>query len=154
MRGPIIIPNIPRGGTVAATESLLDATYPDQRRHRAVPSCVYSPADRNLATRRDGVATGLLGSGRNGSMHTESGDRRTGTSRRLERAIVLVLLSEDDGARQWSRAELGDGMGVQERELGAALNGLLGAGVLLRDEDRVWPSAAARRLDELELIGG
>jgi hypothetical protein len=87
-------------------------------------------------------------------MHTESGDRRTGTSRRLERAIVLVLLSEDDGARQWSRAELGDGMGVQERELGAALNGLLGAGVLLRDEDRVWPSAAARRLDELELIGG
>jgi hypothetical protein len=86
-------------------------------------------------------------------MHTESGDRRTGASRRLERAIVLVLLSEDDGMRQWSRAELGHGMGVQERELGAALSGLLDAGVLLRDEDRVWPSAAARRLDELELIG-
>jgi hypothetical protein len=45
-------------------------------------------------------------------------------------------------------------MGVQEGELGAALSGLLDAGVLLRDEDRVWPSAAARRLDELELIGG
>ena len=76
-------------------------------------------------------------------MHTESGDRRTGANRRLERAIVLVLLSEDDGARQWSRAELGDGMGVQESELGLALNGLLDSGVLLRDEDA---RAAVRRI--------
>jgi hypothetical protein len=34
-----------------------------------------------------------------------------------------------------------------------ALNGLLGAGVICAAEERLWPSAAVRRLDELELIG-
>ena len=87
-------------------------------------------------------------------MHTESSDPRTGGSRRtLERAIVLVLLSEDDGERRWSRTELGEGMGVEQRSLDAALTGLLDTGVLQQEEDHVWPSGAARRLDELELIG-
>ncbi len=86
-------------------------------------------------------------------MHTESSDPRAGGSRTLERAIVLVLLSEDDGRRRWSRAELVEGMGVEQDELAAALSGLLDAGVLQQQEDRVWPSSAARRLDELELIG-
>jgi len=81
-------------------------------------------------------------------MHTESGGGRT-----LERAIVLVLLSEDDGERRWSRAELGEGMGVERSSLDAALTGLLDTGVLRQEEDCVWPSSAARRLDELELIG-
>jgi hypothetical protein len=86
-------------------------------------------------------------------MHTESSDPRAGGSRTLERAIVLVLLSEDDGERRWSRAELGEGMGVEQSALEVALNGLLDAGVLRQEENSVWPSSAARRLDELELIG-
>jgi hypothetical protein len=86
-------------------------------------------------------------------MHTESSDPRAGGGRTLERAIVLVLLSEDDGERRWSRTELGEGMGVQQDALDAALDGLLDTGVVRQEEDRVWPSSAARRLDELELIG-
>lgn len=86
-------------------------------------------------------------------MQKESRDPRAGGSRTLERAIVLVLLGEDDGERRWSRAELGEGMGVGQDELAAALSGLLDAGVLQHEDDRVWPSSAARRLDELELIG-
>ena len=86
-------------------------------------------------------------------MHTESSDPRAGGSRTLERAIVLVLLSEDDGERRWSRTELGEGMGVERSSLDEALSGLLDTGVLHEEEDCVWPSSAARRLDELELIG-
>jgi hypothetical protein len=86
-------------------------------------------------------------------MDTQSGDARAEHDRRLERAIVLVLLSEDDGERQWSRAELGEGMGVSEDALATALAGLLGAGVLQGEGDRVWPSQATRRLDWLELVG-
>jgi hypothetical protein len=86
-------------------------------------------------------------------MHTESSDPRADDSRTLERAIVLVLLSEDDGERRWSRAELGEGMGVECGSLDAALTGLLDTGVLRQEEGCVWPSNAARRLDELELIG-
>jgi hypothetical protein len=85
-------------------------------------------------------------------MHTESSDHRGDGSRNLERAIVLVLL-DDGGERQWSRAELGTGIGVAQGELARALSGLLQAGVLQQEADRVWPSPAARRLDELELIG-
>jgi hypothetical protein len=87
-------------------------------------------------------------------MHTESSDPRAGgSSRILERAIVLVLLSEDDGERRWSRAELGEGMGVERGSLDAALTGLLDTGVLHQEEDCVWPSSATRRLDKLEMIG-
>ena len=86
-------------------------------------------------------------------MHTESSDPRAGGNRTLERAIVLVLLSEDDGERRWSRAELSEGMGVEPDELGVALGGLLDAGLLEQQRGYVWPSRAARRLDELELIG-
>lgn len=86
-------------------------------------------------------------------MHTESSGPRAGGSRSLERAIVLVLLSEDDGEREWSRGELEEGMGVAQSELATALGGLLDTGVLRQQDDRVWPSSAARRLDELELIG-
>jgi hypothetical protein len=87
------------------------------------------------------------------SMRTQSGDPRVERERRLERAIVLVLLSEDDGERRWSRAELCEGMGVAEEELALALHGLLSAGVLEEEQDRVWPSEATRRLDRLQLLG-
>src|SRR5581483_12044097 len=60
-------------------------------------------------------------------MHKESSDLRAAGSRRLERAVVLVLLSEDDGQRTWSRPELRDGMGLEEGELELALQGLLDA---------------------------
>jgi DNA-binding IclR family transcriptional regulator len=85
-------------------------------------------------------------------MHTESSDHGPGGSRTLERAIVLVLLG-DGGERTWSRAELGEGLGVAQAELAKALSGLLETGVLEQRADRLWPSSAARRLDELELIG-
>ncbi|HUA75617.1 MAG TPA: hypothetical protein VL988_12740 [Solirubrobacteraceae bacterium] len=86
-------------------------------------------------------------------MRTQTGDPRAGRERRLERAIILVLLSEDDGERRWSRAELGEGMGVAGEELALALRGLLDAGVLEQEQDRVWPSPATRRLDLLQLVG-
>ena len=38
-------------------------------------------------------------------------------------------------------------------ELEAALDGLLGAGVICAAEEQLWPSASVRRLDALELIG-
>jgi DNA-binding IclR family transcriptional regulator len=85
-------------------------------------------------------------------MHTEPSDHGPGGSRTLERAIVLVLLGQD-AERAWSLAELGDGLGVAQAELASALSGLIEAGVLEQRADRVWPSSAARRLDELELIG-
>ena len=44
-------------------------------------------------------------------------------------------------------------MGVERGSLDAALIGLLDTGVLHQEEDCVWPSSAARRLDALELIG-
>lgn len=86
-------------------------------------------------------------------MNTESSDPRADGSKRLERAVVLVLLSEDDGERQWSRVELEEGMGVEQGALTAALRGLLDAGVLTQERDRIFPSAATRRLDVLELVG-
>jgi hypothetical protein len=86
-------------------------------------------------------------------MHTESSDPRAGGSRSLERAIVLVLLSEDDRARAWSRAELRRELDAGAEELAAALDGLLECGVLSQQRDRLSPSTATRRLDELELIG-
>lgn len=86
-------------------------------------------------------------------MHTESSDPRAGGAHRLERAIVLVLLSEDDGKRRWSCAELSEGMGVAEQELARALDGLLAAGVLEQAQGCVWPSPATRGLDTLGLIG-
>ncbi len=86
-------------------------------------------------------------------MDRESSDLRAGDARTLERAVVLVLLSEDDGARSWSRQELSEGMGVAEGELARALEGLLETGVLQQERDRVWPSPAARRLESLDLIG-
>ena len=86
-------------------------------------------------------------------MDRESSDLRAGGARSLERAVVLVLLSEDDGERSWSRLELREGMGVAEGDLAHALEGLIEAGVLQQEHDRVWPSPATRRLESLDLIG-
>ena len=82
-------------------------------------------------------------------MHTESSEPRADGAK-LERAIVLQLLSDE---RRWSRTELAAELGADATGLDSALAALHGQGVLCLAEDDVWASPAARRLDELELIG-
>jgi hypothetical protein len=85
-------------------------------------------------------------------MHRESSESQAGGGTRLERAIVLELLSESEQTG-CSRAELGEALGADPIELDAALLGLHAAGVLELDAEHALPSTATRRLDELELIG-
>jgi hypothetical protein len=82
-------------------------------------------------------------------MHTESSEPRA-DSAKLERAIVLQVLSEE---RRWSRTVLAAELGADATGLDSALAALHGQGVVCLAEDDVWASPAARRLDELELIG-
>jgi hypothetical protein len=86
-------------------------------------------------------------------MRKESSRPEAASDPRLERAIVLALLDDDDVRRRRSRAELGEDLGADQGQLQEALEGLLGAGVICAAEEQLWPSAAVRRLDELELIG-
>jgi hypothetical protein len=72
--------------------------------------------------------------------------------RRLERAIVLELLSEDHDAR-WSRDELAASLRADRSTLDAAVERLRAEGVVLLDGEDVLASPCARRLDALELIG-
>jgi hypothetical protein len=86
-------------------------------------------------------------------MHTESSEPVAASDRHLERAIVLALLNDDDGAqRRWTRIELRERLESDEHELQEALDGLLGAEVICIADELLWASDAARRLDELELI--
>ena len=84
----------------------------------------------------------------NARMHEQAptGDRR------LQRAIILQLLSEDT-AQSSSRARLAEAIGVAPETLESALLELAEAGVVLLAGTEVSASAAARRLDELGLIG-
>ena len=84
-------------------------------------------------------------------MHTESSEPRAAGDAKLERAIVLQLLS-NGAERRLSRAELSSELGADPTRLESALRTLRGQGVLCLAEDDVWASPAARRLDELELI--
>ena len=86
-------------------------------------------------------------------MHKEPSRPEAASDPRLERAIVLALLDDEDVRRRWSRAELSEDLDTDPGQLQEALDSLLGAGVICAAEERLWPSAAARRLDELELIG-
>jgi hypothetical protein len=85
-------------------------------------------------------------------MHRESSESQARSDSQLERAIVLELLSNDEQSGR-ALAELGDALGADATELGAALRALHAAGVLELDEHRVAPTAATRCLDKLELIG-
>jgi len=85
-------------------------------------------------------------------MQTQSSGSRDGGNTRLERAIVLELLSDED-ADGLGVAELEAVLGAAAGELDVALRELTDAGVLDSSEGRLQPSAATRRLDELELIG-
>ncbi len=84
-------------------------------------------------------------------MDTQASGPRSGGEWRLERAIVLELMS-DAGERSRSIAELEAQLGAGAGQLESALRELGAVGVLDGSEGRVWASAAARRLDELELI--
>jgi hypothetical protein len=79
----------------------------------------------------------------------------------LERAIVLQLL-RDDHERKWSRAQLrteleADGEEIEREALDEAIEEAVARlerdGVLGATGQEVWASNAARRLDQLELIG-
>jgi hypothetical protein len=84
-------------------------------------------------------------------MHREASEPRASGGSRLERAVVLELLS--DRAERRSLAELRTELGAGADELQAAVSSLGAAGVLCVDDELAWASPAARRLDELELIG-
>jgi hypothetical protein len=79
----------------------------------------------------------------------------------LERAIVLQLL-RDDHERMWSHAQLAIELEselqagraeIARRAVEEALKRLEREGVLGMSEHQAWASNAARRLDELGLIG-
>lgn len=85
-------------------------------------------------------------------MHTESSEPQAASGSKLERAIVLQLLS-DGAERRWSRVELASELGVDTTRLKTALRALHEQGVVCFAGQDAWASPAARRLDELELIG-
>ncbi len=78
---------------------------------------------------------------------------RSELGRSVERAVVLQLL-RDDHERRWPRTELERKLAEIEQDvLDGALSTLAATGVLHTENGAVWASDAARRLDELELIG-
>jgi hypothetical protein len=85
-------------------------------------------------------------------MNTESREPRVAERSRLQRAIVLQLL-RDDREQRWSRAELAGELDADALTFEQALGELDADGVVCLAEGEVWASQAARRLDQLELIG-
>ncbi|HEV2924906.1 MAG TPA: hypothetical protein VGW98_12780 [Solirubrobacteraceae bacterium] len=85
-------------------------------------------------------------------MNTKSREPRAGGRSRLERAIILQLLRDDRDAKR-SRGELLIELGGEMPPLEEALGRLQDDGVVLVSDERVSASTAARRLDELGLIG-
>jgi DNA-binding GntR family transcriptional regulator len=85
-------------------------------------------------------------------MDTESGEPRVRGNAGLERIIVLQLLGEEAG-RKWTLEALTEELGASHSEVEAALRALQGDGVVCFEDGQAWPSRAARRIDELELIG-
>jgi DNA-binding GntR family transcriptional regulator len=73
------------------------------------------------------------------------------TDRRLERAIVLVLLNEKDESR-YSCAQLAHALGASVHALEHALGRLAETGLIARTDGELWASPAARHMDELGLI--
>lgn len=72
-------------------------------------------------------------------------------SRRLERAIILQLLSVQ-GTVRLSRAQLAAALANEEETLVAPLQSLAEAGVVDSEGSEVWASEGARRVDALGLI--
>src|SRR5262249_33301851 len=76
-----------------------------------------------------------------------------GETRRLERAVVIQLLRDDCAARGLVAALEREVSDFTPALLEGALARLEHAGVVCRAGESVWASRAARRLDELDLIG-
>jgi hypothetical protein len=72
--------------------------------------------------------------------------------RRLERAIVLTLLS-DEPDRHWPYERLAAELGVEAEPLARTLERLSQLGVVCLGEEAVRASAAVCRIDKLGLIG-
>ena len=90
-------------------------------------------------------------------MDREPEESHAASDTMLERAIVLQLL-RDDQERTWSRVRLtielrAGGAEIDREAIDEAVRRLEREGVLGATEREVWASSAARRLDELELIG-
>jgi hypothetical protein len=86
-------------------------------------------------------------------MDIEAKGSRAADGAGLERAIILQLL-RDDHERMWSREQLSAELALDQSEvIEQALGRLEKEGVITASEEAVWASSAARRLDELGLIG-
>jgi hypothetical protein len=85
-------------------------------------------------------------------MNTQSTEPRGGGGSRLERAIILQLLRDDRDA-SWSRDELLMELGGEMPPLEEALVRLQADGVVSISDEQASASGAARRLNELGLIG-
>jgi predicted transcriptional regulator len=72
-------------------------------------------------------------------------------ARKIERAIVLQLLSEQ-GAERSSRDRIEAALGCEADALERALERLVQVGLVCREGADVWASTAARQVDELGLI--
>jgi hypothetical protein len=91
-------------------------------------------------------------------MHEQA--RRPGAAK-LERAIVLELLAsggggDDDGGeveRRCSCSELAGAIGASQLEIEQAVQRLSDVGIVHATAETVSATSAARRLDELGLIG-
>jgi hypothetical protein len=81
-----------------------------------------------------------------------SSEAASASERRLERAIVLTLVS-DEPDRRWPYEQLAVELGVEAEPLARTLERLSQLGVVCLDEEAVWASAAVRRIDKLGLIG-
>jgi hypothetical protein len=86
-------------------------------------------------------------------MDIEAKGSRAADGAGLERAIILQLL-RDDHERMWSREQLTAELALDRSQvIEQALGRLEKEGVIGASEEAVWASSAARRLDELGLIG-
>jgi DNA-binding GntR family transcriptional regulator len=84
-------------------------------------------------------------------MHEESRGLRSAPGAKLERAIILQLLS-GDGEQRLSDAQLVGELQVDAQAFGEALGRLVDAGLVCVGDSHAWASPAARHLDELGLI--
>jgi hypothetical protein len=85
-------------------------------------------------------------------MCESSGERERDGGETLERAIVLLLISGE--CRQaWSMAQLGAALRADTQSIERALDELSQSGVVLLVDAQARASPAARRIDELGLIG-
>jgi hypothetical protein len=85
-------------------------------------------------------------------MCESSGERERHGGETLERAIVLLLIS-GERRQAWSMAQLGAALRADTQSIERALDELSQSGVVLLADAEARASPAARRIDELGLIG-